>query len=55
LEDDLFLKALHDSGISPDSGDLRHYEEAKKWAGTMARDAAEYGRLVQVAAEYVGV
>jgi hypothetical protein len=52
---DEFIKLLGDSGIPINTKDWRDYEEAKRWAGTVCEEEKNYERLVQVAAEYVGV
>ena len=55
MDDSEFLKVLAASGIPTGSKDWKDYEEAKKWATTVARDGTDYERLIRVAAEYVGV
>lgn len=50
-----FICLLERSRIPKGTRIERHYLEARKWAGTVARDSSEYERLVKIAAKYVEV
>jgi len=55
LSEEGFILILEESLIPRGSKSLKDYAEAKRWAGTLADGPQDYERLVQIAAEYVGV
>jgi len=55
LTEEGFILILEESLIPRGSKSLKDYAEAKRWAGTLADGPQDYERLVQIAAEYVGV
>ena len=55
MSEEGFILILEESLIPRGSKSLKDYAEAKRWAGTLADGPQDYERLVQIAAEYVGV
>ncbi|MFA6063997.1 MAG: hypothetical protein WC736_15520 [Gallionella sp.] len=55
MTDEEFQLLLASARIPRGSKREHDYLEARKWAGTVAADRGDYERLVQLAANYVGV